>query len=144
MKTSLVIGIIMVVIVSFGFKKDDTGMNVRAATGTLVTDWVSVPAGAYTYGPGDTAKTIAYNYSVMKYEVTNAQYLQYLQEALAAGEITISGSSVEGQYPWDAQWAAGTKGFYALGSNTSSDKYGQINYSGGNFQLTPDNSCLPG
>jgi formylglycine-generating enzyme required for sulfatase activity len=42
---------------------------------------------------------MAYNFQIMKYEVTNAQYMQHLQEALAAGEITISGSSVMGSVP---------------------------------------------
>jgi hypothetical protein len=50
---------------------------------------VAVTAGQYTYGPGDTLKTIAYSFQIMKHEVTNAQYIQYLNEALAAGEITL-------------------------------------------------------
>ena len=70
MKTSLIIGIIMSIILSFGFKNDDTGTNMTTGTGILITDWVAVPACAYTYGQGDTAKTIAYEYSVMKYEAT--------------------------------------------------------------------------
>lgn len=108
---------------------------------TTAAEWVSIAAGPYTYGEGDTLKTIAYDYSIMKYEVTNAQYLQYLQEALAAGEITVSGTLVQGQYSGDAFWQAGTRDFYLLGTNSGgSNKFGQINYSGGNFVLTPDNS----
>ena len=43
-----------------------------------VGEWVTVPAGEYTYGEGDTVRTLDYDFSIMKYEVTNAQYLQYL------------------------------------------------------------------
>lgn len=121
---------------SFEISEIDS-ITFTGGSNALVADWVSIPAGPYTSGQGDTSKTIPYSYSVMKYEVTNAQYMQYLQEALAAGEITISGTSVMGQYPGDAQWAAGTYVFYELGTNTSSYKYGQINYTGGSFQLTP-------
>lgn len=139
MKKLLVACTILSAIFSLGLKSNHTDTSPIAAPATLITDWVSVPAGPYTYGEGDTVKTIVYNYSVMKYEVTNAQYMQYLQEALAAGEITISGDSVRGQYSGDAQWPAGTKVFYLLGRNLSGDKYGQIYYSGNSFQLTPDN-----
>ncbi len=108
--------------------------------GSLITDWVSVPAGPYTEGQGDTVRTIGYDFSVLKYKVTNAQYLQYLQEAVTAGEVTVSGRSGQGQYPGDAQWPAGVKEFYLLGTNSGPYKYGWINYSQGAFSLTPDTS----
>jgi formylglycine-generating enzyme required for sulfatase activity len=140
-KTILVAAIVALGFFLFGCKKDDAATNVATAPAALVTEWVTIPAGPYTYGQEDTLKTIAYDYVVMKYEVTNAQYMKYLEEALAAGEITISGSSVQGVYPGDAQWPAGTKEFYLLGSNSAGTyKYGQINRTGSTFQLTPDNS----
>jgi formylglycine-generating enzyme required for sulfatase activity len=138
MKRLLVAGIILFAISSLGLKNNQTGTSPAAVAATLVTDWVSVPAGPFTYGPGDTAKTIAYDFSIMKFEVTSAQYMQYLQEALAAGEITVSGTMVQGQYPGDAQWPAGTRDFYSLGRSSPGSKYGHITYEGGTFQLTPD------
>ena len=100
----------------------------------LSTESVSVPAGQFTYGPGDTIKTIAYNYSIMKYDVTNAQYLQYLQEALAAGEISISITTNETTVRGPD---SGGADYYWLGDNTGG-KFGQFKYIGGRFQLTPD------
>jgi len=135
MKTSLLVIMMLFVILLSGCKKDDTVTNTTIGPPTLVTDWVTITAGQYTYGPGDTLKTIAYDFQIMKYEVTNAQYMQYLQEALAAGEITISGSSVQGSIPGE-----GEREYYSLGSNTSAIKFGQIKYSGSAFQLTPDDS----
>ena len=133
---SLSVGIIMMSLMLFvGCNKDNAATNVTIGLPALVTDWVAVTAGQYTYGPGDTLKTIAYNFQIMKYEVTNAQYMQYLQEALAAGEITISGSSVMGSVPGE-----GPRALYLLGNNTTSEKYGQIYRPGGTFQLTPNTS----
>ena len=61
-------------------------------------EMVAVQAGEYMgeeYIPGygfgiDTVKTIDYNYEIMKYEVTNAQYLQFLLEALENGYLNNS------------------------------------------------------
>ncbi len=78
--------------------------------------WCNIPAGEYTYGEGDTIKTIDYNYNIMKYEVTNLQYKRYLEDALADGEITVNGSDVEGFYTGDENYPAGTYPFYSLGT----------------------------
>jgi formylglycine-generating enzyme required for sulfatase activity len=122
---------------------DIDSITFTGATTVLAVDWVPVPAGAYTFGEGDTVRTIDYNYSIMKYEVTNAQYLKYLDEALAAGEISIVGSLVKGQYPGDAKWTAGPRELYLLGSNVAgTNKFGQINYAAGKFVLTPDDSYV--
>ena len=133
MKTFLVGSIMMSLMLFVGCNKDDAGTNAPTTAGTLSTDWVNVIAGPYAYGPGDTLKTIAYSFQIMKYEVTNAQYMQYLNEAFASGEITISGSSVMGSVPGE-----GPRALYHLGNNTTSGKYGQIYRPGGTFQLTPD------
>jgi len=60
---------------------------------------VTVPAGDYTYGQNDNILNIDYDYEIMKYEVTNAQYLTYLEDALANGEIWI-GSCLD-TWDWD-------------------------------------------
>jgi formylglycine-generating enzyme required for sulfatase activity len=135
MKTSFLVIMLLIVIPLTGCKKDNAITNTTPAPAALLTDWVDIVAGPYSYGPGDTLKTIAYNFKIMKYEVTNAQYLQYLNEALAAGEITLSSSSVQGSVP-----GVGPGAFYLLGNNTTSQKYGQIYRPGGTFLLTPDSS----
>jgi len=52
-------------------------------------EFITVPAGEFTWGQNDDTLTIAYDYQIMKYEVTNAEYLGYLQKALKQNKITI-------------------------------------------------------
>ncbi len=107
----------------------------------LTADWFPITAGPFTYGEFDEPRMIDYDYAVMKCPVTNAQYLQYLQEALVAGTITISGDSVFGTYPGDANWPAGTYLMYLLGDRTEGIyHFGGINYSGSTFQVVPNSS----
>ena len=49
---------------------------------------LSVPAGDYTYGSNDEIQNIDYDYEIMKYEVTNSQYVAYMEEAFSSGDIT--------------------------------------------------------
>ena len=68
---------------------------------------VTVLAGDYTYGSGDEIRNIDYDYEIMKYEVTNAQYVVYLEGALATGDITVTSSTVQGYYEGDENYGAG-------------------------------------
>ena len=61
--------------------------------GELPFEVISIPAGEFTFGEGDTIKTIDYDYEIMKYEVTNGEYAVFLMEALEQGSITISSST---------------------------------------------------
>jgi formylglycine-generating enzyme required for sulfatase activity len=98
-------------------------------------EWCLIPAGDYTYGQNNDILNIDYDYEIMKYEVTNAQYLAYLQEAYAAGDIWVSGSEVQGYYPGDQHWGAGNYRFYGLGTDPWVYNYGRISYSNGQFIL---------
>ncbi|MBC8255813.1 MAG: SUMF1/EgtB/PvdO family nonheme iron enzyme, partial [Candidatus Marinimicrobia bacterium] len=97
-------------------------------------EMVLVPAGSYTYGENDQTYDIDYDFEIMKYEVTNTQYLFYLEEALANGDITVNGNSVQGYYEGDGNTVAGTQTFYDLGT-PSSYNYARISYNGSNFQI---------
>lgn len=70
-------------------------------------EWCTVPAGDYTYGENDEIQNIDYDFQIMKYEVTNQQYVDYLEEALNAGNITVTTATVEGYYEGDQNWNAG-------------------------------------
>ena len=59
-------------------------------------EWCMVPAGEYTFGASDLKDTIDYDYEIMKYEVTCTQYLNFLNEVYAAGDIYIAESRVYG------------------------------------------------
>ncbi|MFC2085383.1 SUMF1/EgtB/PvdO family nonheme iron enzyme [Bacteroidota bacterium] len=82
---------------------------------TLEIEWCEVLAGPFTWGAYDEIRSIDYDYQIMKYEVTNAQYVEYLEEALAAGEITkVNSHTVEGYYEGDKDWSAGEYEFLYL------------------------------
>ncbi|MCK4903546.1 MAG: hypothetical protein KAS35_02565, partial [Candidatus Marinimicrobia bacterium] len=51
---------------------------------------IKIPAGAYTSGENGVEKYIEYDYMMMKYPVTNVQYIEYLKEASENGDITIT------------------------------------------------------
>ncbi len=70
-------------------------------------EFVTVPAGEYTYGKDNEIKTMDYDYHLMKYEVTNTQYINFLNEAFSAGAITITSSAVTGYFKGDTKWTAG-------------------------------------
>lgn len=62
-------------------------------------------------GPGVTGHE-GFNGDMSKYEMTNGQYCEYLNAALASGDITVSGNDVNG----------------ASGSNTGADFVGKPYY----------------
>ena len=93
-------------------------------------EWCDVLAGEYTFGEGDTIKTIDYDYHIMKNEVTNQQYVGYLIEALANGDITITTTTVEGYYPGDEHWIAGNYEFLDLDAGSCC-----INWTGIEFTI---------
>jgi len=66
----------------------------------------------------------------MKYEVTNQQYVDYLAEALNAGDITVTSSTVEGYYEGDQNYGAGTYEFLDLGDSDC-----RIDWNGSSFTI---------
>lgn len=52
-------------------------------------EWISIPAGEYTSGAQNTIQSIDYDYFIMKTEVTNQQYIQFLNEAYQLDLISI-------------------------------------------------------
>ncbi|NQV37396.1 MAG: formylglycine-generating enzyme family protein [Candidatus Marinimicrobia bacterium] len=91
-------------------------------------NFITVPSGYFSYGEGDTPNHISYSFEIMKYEVTNAQYTKYLEEAISVGEITVSSDVVSGYYTGDANNTAGT--YTLLDMQTDECK---INYLIGEF-----------
>ncbi|MDP8220580.1 MAG: SUMF1/EgtB/PvdO family nonheme iron enzyme [Candidatus Stygibacter frigidus] len=87
-------------------------------------DWATVPAGTFTYGQIDEILMLDHNYEIMIYEVTNQQYLYYIEEALFSGELEVTASSVTGFYEGDenGNYPAGDYVFYDLAGD------GRIHY----------------
>lgn len=70
-------------------------------TGIDPESWAAIPAGDFLWGQFNEPQTIEYDYETMVTDVTNVQYARFLNEALAAGVITIDGDQVVGFYPGD-------------------------------------------
>lgn len=67
--------------------------------------WAQVPAGEFLAGPHAKEARIEQDFEIMVTDVTNAQYADYLNQALAEGAIRIvegaQGLAVVGHYPGD-------------------------------------------
>ena len=73
----------------------------------VVPSWVTVLAGTFTYGSSDDILHINYDFEISKYEITNAQYKTYLEDAFASDDIEVSTLTVWGYYEGDEENAAG-------------------------------------
>jgi len=72
--------------------------------------WVTIPAGVFPFGQHDHMTMVDYDYQIMVTDVTVEQYTNYLNEALATGDISIGEFEVEaGEEVWTEE---GVAGFY--------------------------------
>lgn len=71
----------------------ETGVNPDA--------WVRVPAGDFAMGIHSALTPMPQAYEIMVTDVTNAQYAQYLNVALASGAVKIKNGNVMGSYAGD-------------------------------------------
>ena len=66
---------------------DQVKIRINATSSTTIIDdsqevpfeMIEIPAGDYTYGEGDTIKTIDYDYEIMKYPVTDYDFVIFMQ-----------------------------------------------------------------
>ncbi len=116
---------------------------------TTAFEWCFVPAGPYTYGFPENDKnykglrTIDYDYEIMKYEVTNKQYLTYLRQAYDSGDINVDSEYgifsnqivVEGYYIGDEYNDEGNYVLYSLNREIGENNISRIWYIDGDFFL---------
>ncbi len=95
-------------------------------------EWVNVAAGDYTFGIYNVIENIPYDYEIMKYEVTNEQYLTYLVNAYSGGEIWIENESIMGFYVGDSYNQAGDYEFYSLDPEVTGS-YATISWADSSF-----------
>jgi formylglycine-generating enzyme required for sulfatase activity len=95
-----------------------------------VTEWVTVPAGDYTYGINNAILNINYDYDISKYPVTNAQYVTYLESAVANGNIIVILGTVMGYYIGDEENASGDYVYLDL-----ADEHCRIIHDGVSFSI---------
>jgi len=70
-------------------------------TGVDPSAWVQVPAGEFLAGQHDDRVVIDYDYQIMVTDVTVAQFVGFLNAALAEGAVRIGARTVVGTYPGD-------------------------------------------
>jgi len=69
----------------------DTGVDPEA--------WALIPAGAYLSGQHEHPASVDYDFEMMVTLVTNQQYADYLNVALASNNVRLEGDQVVGYYP---------------------------------------------
>jgi ABC-type proline/glycine betaine transport system substrate-binding protein len=70
-------------------------------TGIECNQWVTIPAGEFLKGQHRHETMVENDYEIMVTDVTNKQYVKFLNEALAKGSIKVVADSVLGYYPGD-------------------------------------------
>ncbi len=98
-------------------------------------EWVRVPDGSKY--KSKTWQNVPYNYEIMKYEVTNAQFVMFLNYMLSIDKVNVKGRMVKGYYRGDEKSLAGNYPFY--------DLYGtkQISFKNGVFEVVDPFSNHP-
>lgn len=71
----------------------DTGVDPDA--------WALVPAGEFVSGQHDHPTALDYDFEIMVTDATVAQYVAYLNQALADGTVRVDGRRIVGFYPGD-------------------------------------------
>ena len=71
----------------------DTGVDSEA--------WATIPAGEFLKGQHRHETMVDYDFEIMVTDVTNAQYVKYLNEAFVKGSIKVVADTVLGYYPGD-------------------------------------------
>ncbi len=101
--------------------------------------WKDIPAGDFTFGKNDEVRTITYDFQIMKYEVTNAQYVKFLNELKEKEMIIIDDiqNIVRGPFEGnDILEAYESSQFYQLAQN-SSQVASVIHWNGKEFSIDP-------
>lgn len=71
----------------------DTGINSE--------DWAFIPAGEFLKGQNDHETDLDYDYEIMITDVTNSQFIRFLNDAKVKKIISINNNQITGYYPGD-------------------------------------------
>ena len=104
---------------------------------------VLVPSGEFTYGKSNTPTMIEYNFEIMKFEVTNKEFVDFLNEANLNGYISVIDNQVTGNYSGDIFWSEGEYLLYDLDATSLGYNIGVISWDGKNFSIAPDYNNHP-
>lgn len=100
---SIRISFILLTVLAIGCTSSSTGAPSLPSidTGIDPNQWVKIPAGEFLMGQHNHETLVEYNYEIMVTDVTNLQYAEYLNQAVAQGDVRIDGGAVVGYYPGD-------------------------------------------
>jgi sulfatase modifying factor 1 len=101
MKHTTITLLVVLFLVGCGTPQMEVGPPMIVDPGIDPESWVLVPTGEFLMGQFNHEISVDYDYEIMVTDVTNLQYAQYLNEALAAGTISIIDNQVVGYYPGD-------------------------------------------
>ncbi|NOZ73941.1 MAG: formylglycine-generating enzyme family protein [FCB group bacterium] len=79
--------------------------------------FVVVPSGSFNYSVTGNSVNIPYDFEIMKYEVTNADYVQYLLTALSDNNIYLNGDEIRGFYSGDNEINPGDYRLLSMGNS---------------------------
>ena len=102
MKHTLII-LCLVVLFTAGCSSTDSDAEAVPfiETGVDPDSWAAVPSGDFLKGQHDHETEVGYDYEIMVTNVTNEQFANYLNDALADGSIKREGDEIVGYYPGD-------------------------------------------
>jgi len=89
---------------------------------------IKIPAGIYTSGENNSARYIYYDYEIMKYPVTNAQYMEFIKDAILLELVTVDTLGVYGEYRGDEFWPSGIYKYIDFSSQNARNGYYPPNY----------------
>lgn len=92
---------LMFFLVSCGAPSTEVGPPLIVDTGVDPYAWAQIPAGEFLEGQFNEEVMIDYDYQIMETEVTNQQFVDYLNVALVDGSIKIVDDEVMGYYHGD-------------------------------------------
>ena len=93
-------------------------LNILANNGI---DWVKIKKGPFLYTAINDTLSLDYDFFISKTEITNGQYLKYLNEIYSHKQIKILGNRVIGYYDGDSYWKNGFYTFFYFKNNDSTD-----------------------
>ena len=70
-------------------------------TGVDPTAWATVPAGPFQTGQGADPASVDHDFQIMVTDVTEAQFISFLNQALADGRVKADGGAITAPYPGD-------------------------------------------
>jgi formylglycine-generating enzyme required for sulfatase activity len=97
----LFIGLLLALVAFGGCAAPSSAPPPQYITGIDPDAWALVPAGEFLEGMHEHETALDYDYEIMLTQVTNTQYAAFLNEAIAAGKINLSGDEVTSYYPGD-------------------------------------------